>query len=54
LPPKSRPLRFIAGADAIGLAERKIAEFQEQIDAYRDLSISPDIDNIQRESGIQN
>lgn len=32
------PRRFIAGADAIDLAEQKIAELQAQIDAYRDLS----------------
>ena len=34
------PRRFIAGADAIGLAEFKLAERQKQIDAYRDLSSS--------------
>ena len=34
------PRRFIAGADAIAEAERKVAEFQEQINAYRDLSAS--------------
>ena len=34
------PLRFIAGADAVALAERKIADLQQQIDAYRDLSSS--------------
>src|SRR6267143_2071438 len=32
------PRRFIAGADAIGLAEQKIADLRAQIDAYRDLS----------------
>jgi NAD(P)-dependent dehydrogenase (short-subunit alcohol dehydrogenase family) len=36
------PRRFIAGADAIGLAERKITELQEQIDTCRDLSTSLD------------
>jgi NAD(P)-dependent dehydrogenase (short-subunit alcohol dehydrogenase family) len=41
------PRRFIAGADAIGLAERKIAELQEQIDAYPDLSISLDMGEIE-------
>jgi NAD(P)-dependent dehydrogenase (short-subunit alcohol dehydrogenase family) len=40
------PRRFIAGTDAIGLAERKIAELREQIDAYRDLSTSLDNDDI--------
>jgi len=34
------PRRFIAGADAIGLAQQKIAELQAQIAAYRDLSTS--------------
>ncbi len=34
------PLRFIAGADAVALAERKVADLQQQIDAYRDLSSS--------------
>ncbi len=34
------PFRFIAGADAIGAAEEKLAERQQQIDAYRDLSSS--------------
>jgi hypothetical protein len=34
------PRRFIAGADAIGTAEQKIALLQQQINAYRDLSTS--------------
>jgi NAD(P)-dependent dehydrogenase (short-subunit alcohol dehydrogenase family) len=34
------PRRFIAGADAIGLAEQKVADLQQQIDAFRDLSTS--------------
>jgi NAD(P)-dependent dehydrogenase (short-subunit alcohol dehydrogenase family) len=34
------PFRFIAGADAIAVAEEKLAERQQQIDAYRDLSTS--------------
>ncbi|WP_169090436.1 SDR family NAD(P)-dependent oxidoreductase [Paenibacillus sp. PL91] len=32
------PQRFIAGSDAIGIAEQKIVELQAQINAYRDLS----------------
>jgi NAD(P)-dependent dehydrogenase (short-subunit alcohol dehydrogenase family) len=36
--------RFIAGRDAIALAERKIADLQEGIDASRDLSVSLAID----------
>jgi len=34
------PRRFIAGEDAIELAEEKIAELEAQIDAYRELSTS--------------
>src|SRR5438046_5830990 len=34
------PRRFIAGADAIALAEQKVADLQAQIEAYRDLSTS--------------
>jgi hypothetical protein len=38
------PRRFIAGADAIAITERKIAELKQQIDAHRDLSSSLAID----------
>ncbi len=41
------PRRFIAGADAIGLAEQKIADLQAQIDAYRDLSTSLAFDELE-------
>ncbi|HET6641716.1 MAG TPA: SDR family NAD(P)-dependent oxidoreductase [Gaiellaceae bacterium] len=34
------PRRFIAGPDAIGLAEQKVADLEAQIDAFRDLSAS--------------
>jgi NAD(P)-dependent dehydrogenase (short-subunit alcohol dehydrogenase family) len=34
------PLRFIAGADAIGTAEQTVATLREQIDAFRGLSSS--------------
>ena len=34
------PFRFIGGADALAQAEEKLAERQQQIDAYRDLSSS--------------
>lgn len=37
---KAPPRRFIAGADAIGVAEQKVADLQAQIDAYRNLSTS--------------
>jgi NAD(P)-dependent dehydrogenase (short-subunit alcohol dehydrogenase family) len=41
------PFRFIAGADAIAQAEEKLAERQQQIDAYRDLSSSLALDQAQ-------
>ncbi|GLU51283.1 SDR family oxidoreductase [Dyadobacter frigoris] len=34
------PHRFIAGADAIGIAEQQVVERQKEIDAYRELSTS--------------
>ncbi|NOU92554.1 SDR family NAD(P)-dependent oxidoreductase [Paenibacillus sp. LMG 31456] len=34
------PFRFLAGADAVFGAEQKVAELQQQINAYRDLSNS--------------
>ena len=34
------PRRFIAGADAIAIAEQKVKDLQEQINAYRNLSTS--------------
>jgi hypothetical protein len=34
------PRRFIAGADAIGTAEQRVADLEAQIDANRDLSTS--------------
>jgi hypothetical protein len=33
-----RPRRFIAGADAIETAQQRVADLQQQIDAFRDLS----------------
>ena len=41
---ESPPRRFIAGSDAVGLAEQKLADLQAQIDAYRDLSTSLALD----------
>jgi NAD(P)-dependent dehydrogenase (short-subunit alcohol dehydrogenase family) len=46
---KQPPRRFIAGADAIGLAKQKVADLQAQIEAYRDLSSSLAFD--ENESG---
>ncbi len=40
------PRRFIAGADAIALAEQKVDELKKQIDAYRDLSTSLALDTV--------
>jgi NAD(P)-dependent dehydrogenase (short-subunit alcohol dehydrogenase family) len=40
------PRRFIAGADAIAVAEQKVKDLQEQINAYRDLSTSMAIERL--------
>jgi NAD(P)-dependent dehydrogenase (short-subunit alcohol dehydrogenase family) len=37
---RTLPRRFIAGADAIGTAEQKVALLQQEIKAYRELSTS--------------
>ena len=42
----SPPRRFIAGADAIALAEQKVAALQEAINAYRDMSTSLAVDEV--------
>jgi NAD(P)-dependent dehydrogenase (short-subunit alcohol dehydrogenase family) len=42
--------RFIAGADAIALAEQKVADLQAQIAAYRDLSTSLALDTERMEA----
>ena len=34
------PRRFIAGANAIAIAEQKVQHLQQQINAFRDLSTS--------------
>ena len=44
---QSPPRRFIAGADAIALAEQQVADLQAQIDAYRDLSTSLAFDELE-------
>jgi NAD(P)-dependent dehydrogenase (short-subunit alcohol dehydrogenase family) len=49
---ESPPRRFIAGADAITLAEQKVADLQAQIDAYSDLSTSLALDDRQN-VGVQ-
>jgi NAD(P)-dependent dehydrogenase (short-subunit alcohol dehydrogenase family) len=41
------PFRFIAGADALAQAEDKLAERHEQIDAFRELSTSLALDQVQ-------
>jgi NAD(P)-dependent dehydrogenase (short-subunit alcohol dehydrogenase family) len=47
------PLRFIAGADAIGTAEQTIAALQQQIDAFRDLSTSLAFDEVGRATDVK-
>jgi NAD(P)-dependent dehydrogenase (short-subunit alcohol dehydrogenase family) len=44
------PRRFIAGADAIAQAEQQVAQFQAEIDAFRDLSSSLALDEAGRPS----
>jgi NAD(P)-dependent dehydrogenase (short-subunit alcohol dehydrogenase family) len=39
------PRRFIAGTDAVATAEQRVADLKAQIDAYRDLSTSLDLDS---------
>lgn len=39
------PVRFLAGADAVALAERKISELRAQIDDHRAQSMSLDLDD---------
>jgi NAD(P)-dependent dehydrogenase (short-subunit alcohol dehydrogenase family) len=46
------PRRFIAGADAIALAEQKVAQLQEQIDAFRDLSTSLAHEDVKADAAI--
>jgi len=41
------PFRFIAGADALAQAEDKLAERHEHIDAFRELSTSLALDEVQ-------
>jgi NAD(P)-dependent dehydrogenase (short-subunit alcohol dehydrogenase family) len=40
------PRRFLAGADAIPLAEQKVADLQQAINAHRDLSTSLALDEL--------
>jgi hypothetical protein len=55
IPPSSRalitltnqdelPRRFLAGTDAINIAQQKIASLQQQIEAHRELSSSLSVD----------
>ncbi len=50
---KQPPRRFIAGADAIGLAKQKVADLQAQIEAYRDLSTSLAFDELKPGGGAR-
>ena len=42
------PRRFIAGADALAIAEQKVRNLQEQLDAYRELSTALALDTAAR------
>jgi NAD(P)-dependent dehydrogenase (short-subunit alcohol dehydrogenase family) len=44
------PFRFIAGADAIAQAEQQVAQFQNEINAFRELSTSLAYDDV--EAGV--
>src|SRR5216110_2443273 len=46
------PRRFIAGADAIGTAEQKVADLNAQIEAFRALSTSLAFDKVAAGAGI--
>ncbi len=41
------PRRFIAGADAMAAAEQQVAQFQAEIDAFRDVSSSLALDEVE-------
>jgi len=41
------PLRFVAGADAVAVVEQKAADLKEQVDAFRDLSTSLALDELE-------
>jgi NAD(P)-dependent dehydrogenase (short-subunit alcohol dehydrogenase family) len=47
------PRRFVAGADAIGLAEQKVAAIQADIGANRDLSTSLSVAELQAVGGAR-
>ena len=42
-----KKVRFITSADAVSLAEQKVADLKEQIDAFRDLSTSLALNDLQ-------
>jgi len=42
-----RDAAHVAGADAIALAEQQVAQFQAEIDAFRDLSSSLALDEVE-------
>jgi NAD(P)-dependent dehydrogenase (short-subunit alcohol dehydrogenase family) len=47
------PRRFLAGADAIGLAEQKVADLQEQIEAQGDLSTSLALEELKPDRSVR-
>jgi hypothetical protein len=40
------PVRWVAGADAVAIVERKARDLLAQVDAYRDLSTSLALDAV--------
>jgi NAD(P)-dependent dehydrogenase (short-subunit alcohol dehydrogenase family) len=47
------PRRFLAGADAIGLAVQKVADLQQQIEAQGDLSTSLALDELEPDRSVR-
>jgi NAD(P)-dependent dehydrogenase (short-subunit alcohol dehydrogenase family) len=45
------PLRWVAGADAVAAVEQKANELLAQVDAYRDLSSSLAVDELEKDGG---
>jgi NAD(P)-dependent dehydrogenase (short-subunit alcohol dehydrogenase family) len=47
------PLRFVAGADAVAVVEQKAADLKEQVEAYRELSTSLGLDELELAGSVR-
>ncbi len=47
------PLRFVAGADAVAVVEQKAADLKEQVEAYRALSTSLALDELELAGSVR-